>query len=557
MRTFDVGPVFWSEWRRASRDRWHYILRSLLVTSLLAALSAVFGATLYRVELVQAGAVADARVWCFVIVVLTQLSMVLLVAPVSSAGAFSTEMARGHVFLMMVTGLSAAEIVFGTLAARSLVVLSSVACVLPVLLLSAQISGIPMQAIVRLEIVTVASALLGCALALALSVRARRFHETILATYVILVFWILGPLILLMIGLTSVRRVLPGWLAGWLQSVNPYWLVLGPIVRPNFIRPRELWSFLAGAIALSLVLAAVAAWRLGRATTVTVRAGRPNPWKWFSRAFGIVRWRPLVDLDAHPVFWRECRLQQPSRWTGLLWRLYVVGAVFFTALAVVECATRGPQRTIWAGLFNGFQAAVGLLLLSVVTPAALAEDRARGGLELLLSTPISTRSLVLSKWCAYYRAVPALALLPALIAAAHAPVHGRWLGVLLAGGLVIAQGAAVTSLGIAFATWSPRVDRALILSASVAVFVTVAWVPLALALFPGEDVGLGLAAASPLVGMAILTTDMVKASNAQWALRTAWAGMWIVTFGLIAAGLLWATLKSFDRCVGRISSRRP
>jgi ABC-type transport system involved in multi-copper enzyme maturation permease subunit len=557
MRTFDLAPVFWSEWRRVSRDRWSYILRSILVTSLLAALAAVFGATVYRVELVQASTIADARVWCFVIVVLTQLSMVLLVAPVSSAGAFSTEMARGHVFLMMVTGLTGAEIVFGTLAARILAVLSSVACVLPVLLFSGHITGIPMQAILRLEIVTLASALLGCTLALALSVRARSFHETLLATYVILALWVLGAPILFMIGLTSVRRVLPGPLAGWLQSVNPYWLVLGPILRPGFIRPRDLSSFSTGSIALSLVLAAVAAWRLTSATATTVPARGPKAWRWVSLLGRVVGPRPLVSLDAHPVFWRECRLLQPSRPTGLLWRLYVMGAVFFTALAVFECATRGPQQTIWAGLFNGFQAAVGLLLLSVVTPAALAEDRARGGLELLLATPISTRNLVLSKWCAYYRAVPALALLPALIAAAHAPVHDRWPGVFLAAGLVMAQGAAVTSLGIALATWCPRVDRALILSAAVAVVVTVAWVPLTLAIFQGKDLSLGVASASPFFGVAILTTEMAHATQSDWPVRAAWACFWIVTFAMIAVGLLWATLKSFDRCLGRIPSASP
>ena len=128
-----------------------------------------------------------------------------------------------------------------------------------------------------------------------------------------------------------------------------------------------------------------------------------------------------------------------SRWIGLLWRSYVVGAVLFTSLAVWECTTKGPRPPVWAGLFNGFQAAVGLLLLSVVTPAALAEDRARGGLELLLSTPISTRSLVLSKWCAYYRAVPALAFLPAVVAIAHASARGRWLGTVLAAAMVLAK----------------------------------------------------------------------------------------------------------------------
>ena len=471
---FEPGPVFWCEWRRAARDRWSYAIRSILVGGLLAALSAVCWATVYRMELFQARAIEDARVWCFVIIVMTQLSMVLLVAPVATAGAFSTEMARGHVLLTLVTGITPAEIIFGTLAARVLAVLWSVACVVPVLFLAAELTGIPTSLLVRLEVISAGTALVGCTLALSLSIGARRLHETLLSTYVILLGWVLGPPILFMIGITSVGRFLPGWLGRSMLFINPYWLIVGPIVRPGFYRWDEPWKFLAGATALSLLLAFVGVWRLGPAAESAgagVGSGR-----WLK---GILGHLSFVRLDSYPVFWRECRMQQTSRWIGVLWRLYVAGAIFFTVLAVSECATKGPNRTFWAGPFNGFQAAVGLLLLSVTTPAALAEDRARGSLELLLSTPISTRSLVLSKWCAYYRPVPCLAMLPAVIAAAHANVSGRWSGVLLVAAMVLVQGAAVTSLGIALATWSSRVDRALILSAAAAVVVTVAWVPLA------------------------------------------------------------------------------
>src|SRR5262249_27027975 len=163
---------------------------------------------------------------------------------------------------------------------------------------------------------------------------------------------------------------------------------------------------------------------------------------------------------------------------SLLWEIYVAGAVLFSLLAVSECAVHGVGKTFWAGLFNGFQTAVGLMLLSLVTPAALAEERARGILEVLLSTPLSTRSLVVDKWLAHYRVVLGLALLPGLVAVAHAVPSGRWLGVPLVIATVLAQGAAVTSLGIALATWVPRLDRALTLSAAASVFVTVAWVPL-------------------------------------------------------------------------------
>jgi ABC-type transport system involved in multi-copper enzyme maturation permease subunit len=246
-------------------------------------------------------------------------------------------------------------------------------------------------------------------------------------------------------------------------------------------------------------------------------------------------------------------LQRPSRWLSLLWGLYVVGAVIFTALAIAEFASRGARGSPWAGPFNGFQAAVGLLLLSLLTPAALAEDRARGGLDLLLATPISTRELVLSKWWAYYRIVPALALLPTVIAVAHAVPQQRWLGVVLMLAFVLSYGAAVTSLGLALATWVPRVDRALVLSAAVSVLVTVAVVPLAFFLFKDQRLGLAMASASPLLGVGVLTSVMATASPGDWPRYVAAALFWSLVYVGLALGLLSATIASFDRCLGRIT----
>ncbi len=208
------------------------------------------------------------------------------------------------------------------------------------------------------------------------------------------------------------------------------------------------------------------------------------------------------------------------------------------------------------GPFNGFQCAVGLILLSLVTPAALAEERARGSLEILLSTPLSTRSLVLGKWLARYRVVPWLALLPGVLAVVQAIPTGRWIGVPLAIGTVLAHGAAVTSLGIALATWVPRLDRAVTLSAAASVFVTVAWVPLMTLIFLGHrDLSMGMAAASPLFGLGVLTAAIADASPTDWPLRVGWALSWVLFFGMAALGLLLATLATFDRSLGRISPR--
>src|SRR5205823_3753875 len=120
---------------------------------------------------------------------------------------------------------------------------------------------------------------------------------------------------------------------------------------------------------------------------------------------------------------------------------------------------------------------------------------------------------------------------------------------------VLSYGAAVTSLGLALATWVPRVDRALVLSAAVSVLVTVAVVPLSFFLFQDQRLGLAMASASPLLGVGALTSVMATASTAEWPRYVAAALFWSLVYVGLALGLLWATIASFDRCLGRIATR--
>jgi ABC-2 family transporter protein len=549
MSRLGVGPVFVWEWRRVSRQWWFYAMRSALVAGLLAGLGAVWWTSASRPGLDAPRAMARVGVAFFEVIVLGQIAMVLLVAPAATAGTFGMDKARGHVCLMLITEVTSLDIVLGVLAARLLPVLGGVGCVVPVLALTSHLGGVPPEAMVHLLAVTIGSATLGCSLALALSIGARRFHEVLVTTYVLLSGWVLGYPILMTIRMTAVGGLIPGEAMRWLRDVNPAWLAMAPVMRPGSSRSDEVWAFLGGTLALSALLLGLAAWRLRPAALNDRGPAVRRLWGRILTGDG-----SGSMLDRHPIFWRECRLHRPSGWIGLLWGLYVAGALLFSVLAVVECAGRvGRGATIWASLFNGFQAAVGLLLLSLVTPASLAEERARGSLELLLSTPLSTRSIVLGKWLAHYRVVPWLACLPGIVAVAHAVSSGRWLGVPLVVAMVLAHGAAVTSLGIALAIWVPRLDRALTLSAAVAVFFTVAWVPLMFLLFRDDKaLGMGMASASPLFGVALLTSAIVEDTPASWVLRAGWAVFWIVAACAASLALLGAALATFDACLGRI-----
>ena len=120
-----------------------------------------------------------------------ELALVMLAAPAATAGAICLDRARGTLAHMLMTDLSDAEIVLGKLAARLLPVFGLVACTWPVMAISSLLGGIDPIALTLAFAIIVAVAVLGCTMALALSVWARKSHEVILATYTVFIVGIL------------------------------------------------------------------------------------------------------------------------------------------------------------------------------------------------------------------------------------------------------------------------------------------------------------------------------------------------------------------------------
>ena len=77
-----------------------------------------------------------------------------------------------------------------------------------------------------------------------------------------------------------------------------------------------------------------------------------------------------------------------------------------------------------------------------------------------MATPLPTRAIVWGKWWGAFRAVPALLILPVLVTTALSFHTGHYWAVALMAALILAYGAAITSLGLALATWIPRMGRA-------------------------------------------------------------------------------------------------
>ncbi len=572
---FGLGPVFACERSIASR-RWQtYAARSFLLFSLLVAMATVAASPSGAFGSGSAQDYAALGESYFYSMIGVELALVLLAAPAAAAGAICLDRARGTLAHVFATDLSDAEIVLGKLAARLAPILALVASTWPVMAISSLLGGIDPTALTLAFAVIIAVATLGCSLALVLSVWARRMHEVVLAIYVLWALVLLAWPI--WYGLS-----LGGVLLGpdrWLLVANPFYLAFAPYAAPGQIGVADYLGFFAVVLSASVVSILVAVWRMRpvacRIEGQTQRGG-------FGLLGRLSRVLPAPSLDRNPVLWREWHRSRPSAWMIAL-GLFVWGTTSLTC-AIGACSAWRygiqpvPGLTVAqiAGVFAYLILIFfGLLMLSAVAPASLSEERQRGSLDVLVATPLSTTAILLGKWWGAFRLVPFLAIGPALMILALATARRiapptRFTGTMFlpyatnfslgmrlgAASLFVATiltyGAAITSLGLALATWIKRQSRAIAASVSIFVLLAIGWPILAKGPARGAD---GLRDLSPIVSAIALGEGIMMGSD---HLRSTiwWVGLWDVAAAATAIGLCWLTARTFDDAFGRVPERR-
>ena len=163
-------------------------------------------------------------------------------------------------------------------------------------------------------------------------------------------------------------------------------------------------------------------------------------------------------------------------------------------------------------MLNVFQVGVGLLLLSVSAATSLAEERMRASLDVLLTTPLSTRSILAGKWGGAFRIVPALLFAPVVTALLLAGESGRWIQYFLFVALLLAYSAVIVSMGLALATWQSRLGRAVASCVAAYIALSIGWPALVLAITLGgnanDRVILPLVMGTPLYGTIFATLGL-------------------------------------------------
>ena len=331
-----------------------------------------------------------------------QVSLILLAAPAAAAGSLGIDRARGTLLQMMVTDLSDTEIILGTLAARLAPVVGLIVCAVPVTALAALLGGIDSAALAGALVVSLSLALLGCVLALTLSVWVTKLHEVLMAVYLSEGLWLISAPI--WSGLTP---WVPTGPPVWFWKANPYVLAFAPYQQPGYAGAADFAAFTGGVLALSAALLVLAIVRL---RSVVVRQSSHPDKAAANRGNRVLRslfpsWAGPT-LDSNPVLWREWHRNRPSRLTRVIDATLLASTWAIAAYGTYLCITDGSR--VGSGMLRGclaFFLMFGLLMISATAATTLAEERTRGSLDVLLATPMSTREIVMGKWWGVYRRV--------------------------------------------------------------------------------------------------------------------------------------------------------
>ncbi len=551
MGRFGLGPVFVYEWLTGAR-RWQmYAIRAGFVLLLLVSVTVVWVNKAHqfqsiRVDLRTHAAIGEVLFAGFFGML---ISLVLLAAPAATAGAVCLDKSRGNLLHLFATDLSNAEVVFGKLASRLLPVAGLLLASVPMLSVCLLMGGIDADAMYTGYAVCAALAVFGCALALALSVWGRKTHEVLLAAYLVE--------LLLLLAYPFAAGIQSGLGFGRatdsLAWTNPFLLTFS---RYQVFRTKtdgtDLALFLCVTLAAAAVLTLAAAATVRRATTRQSGEARATRRGWKQSA-----WLDAIgpQLDWNPVLWREWHRTRPRAWVVVVWGVYFAGCAAGTLSVAWLAAFKGSRGEI-APFTAAFQVSIGLLLASVSSVTALSEERVRGSLDVLLTTRLTTPQIVFGKWLGAYRTVPPLAVFPVLTALAQAAFSGhpgRLLAVPIMGLYVCAVGAAVTSLGLALATWIARPSRAIAVGVVVYLAVTVGWLTFIMSM-ARHDIGRALAAASPFFGPGQLAFEAGVRGGREWEGFSA-VPVWSAVYFVVAGVLYALVLTTFDRCLGRVSGR--
>jgi ABC-type transport system involved in multi-copper enzyme maturation permease subunit len=413
------GPVFQKELLELARRRSTYTFRVVAGAALLAVVFLYYNesdhakiVSITKRQAAVGGAVFENWMWI-------QFWVVCGLMPLLVCGLVSAEREAGSLELLFTTHLTDREIILGKLASRLFFMVLLVFSAMPVLILVGLLGGIEFNRLFKLYLVTASAGLLVAAIGMYLSTVSKRPWVACLQTYLVFVFlWGLVPFSVIAGGellyslgiLPPLPRTSLGTLL--LVAIAPYlsaYLLTSPDVPPMVLvivswDRIQMYCLIWTALAAFFLVFAIRELRIG-----------PRPSR-IAGLLGSLLRRPFVRRNAMPWIGRRREVFDPD---GHLFRLHLLAWPMSLAMAFYFI-NESPRPNL-TGLTFVLTCQTAFLHLAIanVGASAIARERQRGSLDLLLLTRLPAASIILGAFFGVFlTCLPTLLLLGVTIFAA-------------------------------------------------------------------------------------------------------------------------------------------
>ena len=412
------GPIFGKELRTTARRKRTYVLRVIYLTALLLVLMMIYantdrrygaGIAAHNQQMSMLGAEFFSGFALFSVYAMG------IIGPVLTCTAVGSERLQKTLPVLLMTPITAWQIVAGKLFSRLLVAITLLGLSLPVLALVRLLGGVELTDMLGIVCVAAAAALGSAALGLFFSTLINRAYSVILLSYAVMFgIYFVAPVLTMMLlfsgpsrGPASGRVVFEA-----LAILNPFFFcsyvsLAGPVMRGgSFAVP---WFGCIGAqLALTALLLLWSAAILRRMSRREGAQAAPAPAALVDSPAG------ARDVSDNPILWRELRrplmARRWQRWTGVAVCLGALG-LFYLALAENNEINQYDVHYPMAIIFNLFI----WLMAAVLSATTVASEKESDTWTLLLVTPVSGSTVVWGKALGVLRRM----LFPALLVLGH------------------------------------------------------------------------------------------------------------------------------------------
>lgn len=407
----------------AGGKRTQHLLARIIYLVILFAVLLLFGQGLLTQNSSLAG-LAKQSTQTFMYVSMAQLFMMSFIAPIFTAGAITQEKDSNTLHILLTTPLSNAQIVFGSLLSRLYFVWALLLAGLPIYCITMIFGGVTSKEIFESALLAACTALLTGSMAISISVIKVGTRRTILWFFVGVAVYLLAVGWLGVGGATAVPEAPMGRLMdtpmqmSWLAPFHPFLALFVVTGQTPTANPGELvhygwfwaWALASPPYAYSMLTTLASILLVVLSLAFLRKSAKEGEITWYTHIVAFFARRAPIDERKRiprnvwndPIAWREAATRASAGGRSMIrYAILIAGVAAGVVLLIAHekswwgLSPAAPARTqAWLTGLLWIDLAILLLFVASTGATAFTRERESQTMELLLTTPLTSRMIV-------------------------------------------------------------------------------------------------------------------------------------------------------------------